>query len=128
MSVSEQTTQILLITCVARDSSILHYIYQPNSRPISLTQHSQGLRGKGDWNPFSWLLVLGLNQKEEEESTKPLRFSRWESLLLWGQGTGPDLARCWWPCGEWATVSSCTCESREGVEKKTGRLFLKHKF
>lgn len=57
MSVSKQTTQILIITCVARESSIFTKFIKPNFCQISLiqhslglreTQHSLGLREKGD--------------------------------------------------------------------------------
>lgn len=48
MSVSKQTTQILIITCVARESSIFTKFIEPNFCQISLIQHSLGLREKGD--------------------------------------------------------------------------------
>lgn len=47
MSVFEQTTQILIITCVARDSSVFTKFIKPNSCQISLIQHSLGLMEEG---------------------------------------------------------------------------------
>lgn len=49
MSVSEQTTQILNLTCLARDPSIFTKFIKPNTCQISLTQHSLGSREKGDF-------------------------------------------------------------------------------
>lgn len=129
MSVSEQTTQILIITCVARDSSILHCIYQPNSHQISLTQHSLESRGKGDQNPFHWLLVLGLNQKKKKKKAQ----NRWDSpdkepglreVREWDQ-PGQVLST-FWPMSQCEFIARYG--NRKGVEKKTGPWSLKHKF